>query len=72
MSRSWWSLLRRQALVLLGAAWVGWLVGHSLAALLLATLGCLAWQMWKLRQLDRWLREGRDGGPVPFEGLVWA
>ena len=72
MSRSWWSLLRRQALILLGAAWAGWLVGHPLGALLLATLGCLAWQMWKLRQLERWLREGRDGGSVPFSGLVWA
>ncbi len=72
MSRSWWSLLRRQALILLGAAWAGWLVGHPLGALLLATLGCLAWQMWKLRQLERWLREGRDGGSAPFSGLVWA
>lgn len=72
MSRSWWSLLRRQALILLGATWAGWLVGHPLGALLLATLGCLAWQMWKLRQLDQWLREGRDGGSAPFSGLVWA
>ncbi|QQS55181.1 MAG: phosphate regulon sensor histidine kinase PhoR [Candidatus Competibacteraceae bacterium] len=72
MSRSWWSLLRRQASILLGAAWAGWLVGHPLGALLLATLGCLAWQMWKLWQLDRWLREGRDAGPAPFGGLVWA
>ena len=72
MSRSWWSLLRRQALILLGAAWAGWLAGHPLGALLLATLGCLTWQMWKLRQLERWLRERRDGGSVPFSGLVWA
>ncbi len=72
MSPSWWSLLRRQALILLGAAWVGWLADHPLAALLLAALGCLAWQMWKLRQLDRWLREGRDAGLEPFGGLMWA
>ena len=72
MPHSWWSLLRRQALILLGAAWTGWLAGHPLAALLLATLGCLAWQMWKLRQLDRWLREGRDAGPPPSGGPVWS
>lgn len=72
ISLSWGLLLRRQALILLGAAWLGWLVRHPLEILLLATLGSLAWQFWKLWQLHRWLHAGGTTGLVPPDGLVWS
>jgi two-component system phosphate regulon sensor histidine kinase PhoR len=48
VSRSWWFMRRRQALILASAA-LGRLAGGSPWCLLLAALGALAWQLWQLR-----------------------
>ncbi|HRD50692.1 MAG: phosphate regulon sensor histidine kinase PhoR [Candidatus Competibacter sp.] len=70
MSPSWRGLLRKLALAFLGAALLGWLADRLLLALLLTALGCLVWQLWQLRRLDRWLSGDRDAGP-PQVGRVW-
>jgi two-component system, OmpR family, phosphate regulon sensor histidine kinase PhoR len=70
MSPPWPALWRRLALIFLGAALLGWLADRLVLALLLASLGCLAWQLWQLYRLDRWLRGDWDASP-PQVGRVW-
>ncbi|MDS4022374.1 MAG: phosphate regulon sensor histidine kinase PhoR [Candidatus Competibacter sp.] len=71
MSRPWLALGRRLALIFLGAALLGWIAGRLLPFLLLAALACLAWQIWRLYLLDRWLRGDPEAHP-PRAGPVWA
>ncbi|HHW75438.1 MAG TPA: phosphate regulon sensor histidine kinase PhoR [Xanthomonadaceae bacterium] len=71
MPRSWLALWRRLALIFLSAALLGRIAGQPLLALLIAALGCLAWQLWRLYRLDRWLRDEGEIEP-PRAGLVWA
>ena len=72
MSHAWWSLAWRLGALFLGAAWLGWLAGQVLAGLLLAAAGALAWQLWRLYRLERWLQQDdKDAGPVPA-GWVWG
>jgi len=66
----WLVLWRRLALLFLAAALLGGLTGRLTLALLLAAVGSLAWQLWQLYRLDRWLREDRDASPPGF-GRVW-
>ncbi len=70
MTSSWLALWRRLALLFLGAALLGWSVGHPTLALLLTALGCLIWQLGQLYRLDRWLRGDRNASP-PRLGWVW-
>ncbi|MFZ1860142.1 MAG: phosphate regulon sensor histidine kinase PhoR [Candidatus Competibacter sp.] len=71
MSHAWWSLAWRLGALFLGAAWLGWLAGQVLSGLLLAAVGALAWQLWRLYQLERWLRQDdKDAEPWPA-GRVW-
>ena len=71
MARPWWTLFRRLLLLLLGAAALGWLVGQIPWALLSAVSGCLAWQLWQLYRLERWLLAGKDAEP-PRASLIWG
>lgn len=68
---SWLSLYRQLALVFASAALLGWMVDHLILALLLAALGSLAWQLWQLYRLDRWLNGDLDTSP-PKTHSVWA
>ena len=70
MPGHWWSLGRRLALLVLGAAVLGWMAGQVLLALLIAVSGSLVWQLWQLYRLERWLRDDKDAG-LPQSGLVW-
>lgn len=70
MATPWLALWQRLALLFLGAALLGWLADHLTLALLLAALGCLAWQLGQLYRLERWLRGDRDASP-PRLGGVW-
>ncbi|HCB13644.1 MAG TPA: hypothetical protein DEP36_08790, partial [Gammaproteobacteria bacterium] len=55
LSKPWSSLCQRLALIFIGAALLGWMADRLTLALLLAALGELAWQLWQLYRLDRWL-----------------
>ena len=70
MATPWLALWRRLALLFAGAALLGGLVDRLTLALLLAAVGGLAWQLWQLYRLERWLREDRDVNPPQFGG-VW-
>ena len=70
MSSPWPVLWRRLTLLFLGAALLGWLVDRLTLALLLAALGGLAWQLWQLYRLDRWLSGDQDASPPRFD-RVW-
>ncbi len=59
------------ALVFVSAALLGWIVDHLTLALLLAALGGLAWQLWHLYRLDRWLN-GDPAASPPQTSLVWG
>jgi two-component system, OmpR family, phosphate regulon sensor histidine kinase PhoR len=71
VANPWRTLIWRLALLFLGTALLGGLVGHVWLALLLAAWGALAWQLWQLYQLERWLRDDRENAPPRFEG-VWS
>ncbi|HSH30047.1 MAG TPA: phosphate regulon sensor histidine kinase PhoR [Thiohalobacter sp.] len=58
------------ATLLVVALGVGLLVGHPALLVLLAVTGHLVWQLRNLRQLQRWLREGRRFHPPESIG-VW-
>ncbi len=63
-------ILRGTTLVLLGCALLGWLIEQLLLLLLLGALGCLAWQLLHLYQLERWLSDERQRPPRLFD-LYW-
>ena len=67
----WRTLARHLLLLLLGAAALGWLAGQVLWALLIAVSGCLAWQLWQLYRLERWLWSDKDAEP-PRARLIWG
>ena len=70
MATPWPALWQRLALLFAGAVLLGWLVDRLTLALLLAAVSSLAWQLWQLYRLERWLREDRDANPPQF-GQVW-
>lgn len=51
------------------AVLLGWLSGHVLAALFLLALGLLAWDLYNLRRMERWLRRGHKLEPPNASGL---
>lgn len=70
MPQPWRVLLRRQGVLLLTAMILGWMLGQLQLTLLLAALGSLAWHLWQLYRVDRWLSGPREASP-PSAGLVW-
>lgn len=71
MSRPWLALWRRLTLIFVSAALLGWIAGQLLLALFIAASGCLAWQLWRLHRLDRWLKGNPEENP-PGVGLIWT
>ncbi len=71
MLNPWRALVWRLTLLFLGAALLGGLVGQFWLALLVAALSGLAWQLWQLHQLERWLRDDQENTPPRLEG-VWS
>ena len=60
----------RVLLTLLAAVLIGWLVGYPLLALLIATAALLAWQLYFLARLLRWIRS--PGEDLPQARGAWA
>lgn len=67
----WASEITRAVLFALAAMLAGWLFGHPLTFLLVATLLYLAYQLRNLRRLEYWLRDGHYGS-VPDMPGVWG
>lgn len=70
LSKPWRSLCWQLARIFISAALLGWMIDRLTLALLLAALGGLAWQLWQLYRLDRWLSGDPDAGLMGM-GLVW-
>jgi two-component system phosphate regulon sensor histidine kinase PhoR len=58
------------ALIFFSAALLGWMTDRLTLALLLAALGGLAWQLWQLYRLDRWL-SGDPEASLSGTSPVW-
>jgi two-component system phosphate regulon sensor histidine kinase PhoR len=68
--RNWKVHAGRLILVILTVALAGWMAGFPFAALAAAGVAFIAWQIYNLWRLHRWLRNGQ--GELP-EGLgIWA
>jgi len=61
---------RQLTLLFLAAALLGGITGYLLPCLLLAALGALGGQLWRLYRLDQWLNGDRDAVPPPA-GPIW-
>lgn len=66
----WPGEVARTVVFLLAGLLAGWLTGHMLLFLLLAVTGLLAWHLFHLRRLERWLRRGARQDPPQSHG-VW-
>jgi two-component system phosphate regulon sensor histidine kinase PhoR len=71
MPRIWLGFLLRLALLALAGSIIGWSYDQPLLGLLLAILVALAWQLFWLYRLDRWLRGDRMQ-QLPEGSGVWA
>ena len=60
----------RVLLIAIFALLVGWMLGYPLAALLAATLGVLAWHLFHLIRLQKWLRS--PGNDLPHGRGAWT
>ncbi len=71
MPSAWTASLLRLAGLVAGGGLIGWVYGQVLLGALLAAFGALAWHLYNLYRLDRWLQTGNidvipDGvGPWP-------
>lgn len=71
MFNPWQAEFRRAALLVLFALGVGLILGHPLWLLLIALGVYLAWHLYHLYQLERWLRRGRSLYPPEATG-IWG
>ncbi|MFG1496980.1 phosphate regulon sensor histidine kinase PhoR [Saccharospirillum sp. HFRX-1] len=62
---------RNLLLFFAAVATVGFLLGYPLRALLVASLGCLLWQLFQQGRLIQWLRNGARSEP-PDAGGLWG
>lgn len=70
MPKAWtWTLIRYSVALLAGAA-IGLFYGHPVAGALLVALGLLAWQLYNLYLLERWLATGRIT-EIPDGDGIW-
>lgn len=65
----WPGVLRRLALLIGAAALLGWLIGDVVLGVLIGSLGYLAWHLYQLARLERWLRSGAVTDPPKARGL---
>ncbi len=63
MTKLWLATLGRTLGLLLGSALLGWTYGQITITVLAAALGCLAWHLFHLYRLERWLRKGAPFHP---------
>ncbi len=59
MPDAWTSALLRLAVLLGVGALIGWVYDGVILGMLIAALGALAWHLYNLYRLDRWLQTGR-------------
>jgi two-component system phosphate regulon sensor histidine kinase PhoR len=75
MPHPWLASLGRTLGLILIFALIGWVDGHIVVALLIATTGCLVWHLYHLYRLDHWLRNGSPFRPPtahPFQSEgIW-
>ena len=68
MRAIWWGELRRVVWVLLGVSLVGWLLGNTIAALMLGALVLVAMWLYQLWRVSNWL-QNPIGEPPAASGL---
>ncbi len=71
MPSIWYRTLVQHSLILAAGALVGWLYDGILWGVLFAALGLLAWHLYHLFTLERWLATG-EHGPLPDGNGLWA
>ena len=71
MPSIWYKTLLQHGLVLAAGALIGWLYDGVLWGMLFAALSLLAWHLYHLFELERWLVTGQHG-PLPDGNGVWA
>jgi two-component system phosphate regulon sensor histidine kinase PhoR len=59
MPAAWTATLLRLAALLVAGGLLGWFYDALVPGVLIASLGALAWHLYHLYQLDRWLQTGR-------------
>lgn len=69
MNSKWMTELWRAGGLLLTVLIVGWFFGHTLLFLLLGAIAYLAWHVFNLVRLERWLRYGEKSDPPASTGL---
>ncbi len=69
MNSKWMIELWRAGGLLLTMLIVGWFLGHTLLFVLLGAVGYLAWHLFNLVRLERWLRVGEKSDPPASTGL---
>lgn len=70
MPTTWTWIITRLVLALLGGALVGLLYGQPALGALVVALGFLAWHLWNLFRLERWLNTG-EIHEIPDGQGVW-
>jgi two-component system phosphate regulon sensor histidine kinase PhoR len=75
MLHPWLASLGRTLGIILIFALIGWVDGHIVLSLLVATSGCLIWHLYHLYRLDHWLHNGSPFRPPtaqPFQSEgIW-
>jgi two-component system phosphate regulon sensor histidine kinase PhoR len=71
MTRVWISLLLKHLAVVIGGAMIGALYGFPFHGVLLALIGLIAWHLYNLYRLERWMREPKSV-TVPGGDGMWA
>ncbi len=72
MNNSYWSIERwRIVLVLFVAVLAGLISGHWLASLTISLTGYIAWLLFKLRQLHKWLENDAKAQYLPDNNGIW-
>ncbi|HTQ36324.1 MAG TPA: phosphate regulon sensor histidine kinase PhoR [Steroidobacteraceae bacterium] len=64
-----WHIVSRAGAAAAAGLLLGWLFGHALAGLALALAALLAWNLFNLYWLDRWLRERSRLAPPNTSGM---
>jgi two-component system phosphate regulon sensor histidine kinase PhoR len=64
-----WHVASRIGAVALIGLWLGWLLDHAVAGVALALALALAWNLFNLYWLDRWLRDRSRQDPPDTSGL---
>lgn len=71
MTRPWITLLLKHLAVIVGGAMIGALYGYPFHGVLLAFVGLIAWHLFNLYRLERWMREPTRV-TVPGGDGIWA